>query len=93
MINIHAFYRADNREMIHKFYEEAAAAGVIEASRNDAGSLRYDYYFSAERENEILLVETWESKEHQQAHLTMPQMKKLAELKEKYNIKTEIEVL
>ena len=42
MIHIHAFYRADNSEMLHKFYEEAVAAGVIEASRNDAGNLKYD---------------------------------------------------
>ncbi len=93
MIHIHAFYRADNSEMLHKFYEEAAAAGVIEASRNDAGNVKYDYYFSAERENEILLVEKWETREHLQAHCTMPQMATLAKLKEKYNIQTELEEL
>ena len=90
MIHIHAFYRADNSEMLHKFYE---AAGVIEASRNDAGNVKYDYYFSAERENEILLVEKWETREHLQAHCTMPQMATLAKLKEKYNIQTELEEL
>ena len=93
MIHIHAFYRADNSEMLHKLYEAAAAAGVIEASRNDAGNLKYDYYFSAERENEILLVEKWETREHLQAHCTMPQMATLAKLKEKYNIQTELEEL
>ena len=72
MIHIHAFYRADNSEMLHKFYEEAAAA---------------------ERENEILLVEKWETREHLQAHCTMPQMATLAKLKEKYNIQTELEEL
>lgn len=62
-------------------------------SRNDAGNVKYDYYFSAERENEILLVEKWETREHLQAHCTMPQMATLAKLKEKYNIQTELEEL
>ena len=91
MFHIHVFYRAENREILHKFYEDVKAAGIIESSRQDAGNLRYDYYFNAERENEILLVEKWESRELQQAHDVLPPQEELARLKAKYNIKTEIE--
>ena len=93
MFDIHVFYRAENGEMIRRFYEEVKAAGIIEKSRQDAGNLKYDYFFSAERENEILLVEKWESRELQKAHDGLPHLAELGKIKEKYKIQTEVERL
>ena len=93
MLTIHVFYRAENGEMLREFYEEAKAAGVIEKSRQDEGCLQYDYFFSADRDNEILLLEKWESKELQQKHGQQPHFAELGKLKEKYKIQSELEFL
>ena len=93
MLTIHVFYRAENGEMLREFYEEAKAAGVIEKSRQDEGCLQYDYFFSADRDNEILLLEKWESKELQEKHGQQPHFAELGKLKEKYKIQSELELL
>ncbi len=93
MYNILVFYKAENGEMLRRFYEEVKAAGIIEKSREEAGNLRYDYFFSAEKENEILLVEKWESQEAQKEHSKLSHFAELGKIKEKYKIQTEFERL
>ena len=93
MYNILVFYKAENGEVLRKFYEEVKESGIVEKSRQEAGNLRYDYFFSAEKENEILLVEKWESPEAQQHHSTLPHFAEIGKLKEKYKRQTEFERL
>ena len=42
----------------------------------------YDYYFSAQDENELLLIERWQSAEHQRVHMQQPHMARLKAIKE-----------
>ncbi len=93
MYNILVYYKADNKEDMQGFYEEVKAAQVAERSRKDAGNIQYDYFFSADKDNEILLVERWVSKELQQAHTMQPAFAALADLKRKYNVITSIDEL
>ena len=93
MYNILVFYKAENGEMLRRFYKEVKAAGIIEKSREEAGNLRYDYFFSADKENEILLVEKWESQEAQKEHSGLSHFAELGKIKEKYKIQTEFERL
>ena len=93
MLNLLVFYRAKNGETLRRFYKEVKASGIIEKSREEAGNLRYDYFFSADKENEILLVEKWESQEAQKEHSGLPHFAELGKIKEKYNIQTKAEVL
>lgn len=65
---------------IEKLYEE----GIVDAVRVEDGCIRYDYYFAENDPNEILLIEAWESKEHQQIHIEQPHMARLRELKPDY---------
>ena len=46
------------------------------------GCLAYDYYFSAQDENELLLIERWQSAEHQRVHMQQPHMARLKAIKE-----------
>ena len=48
------------------FVERAKAEGIVDEIRKGNGCIRYDYYYSEKDPNEILLIEEWESKEHQQ---------------------------
>lgn len=63
------------------YIDKMKSEGIIDAVRNEDGCYRYDFYFSEKDADEILLIEEWESKEHQQIHLTQPHMKKLGDIK------------
>ena len=68
--------------------EELEENPVIEkdltAIRQEEGCLAYDYYFSAQDENELLLIERWQSAEHQRVHMQQPHMQELRAIKEQY---------
>lgn len=66
------------------FVQRVKAEGIVDAVRAENGCIRYDYYYSEKDPNELLLVEAWESKEHQQIHLDQPHMVQLRALKDDY---------
>ena len=69
------------------FVEAVKKEGILSAILAEDGCIRYEYYFSEADENELLLVEAWESKRHQQIHIEQPHMARLREIKDDY-IKT-----
>jgi quinol monooxygenase YgiN len=71
-----------------QFIEKVKAEGIVDAVRAEDGCLRYDYYYSEKDKNEILLIEAWESAEHQKVHITQPHMARLREIKEGYILST-----
>ena len=66
------------------FVERVKQEGIVDAVRGENGCIRYDYYFSEKDPNELLLVEAWETKEHQQIHLDQSHMVQLRALKDDY---------
>ncbi|MBQ3183636.1 MAG: antibiotic biosynthesis monooxygenase [Clostridia bacterium] len=66
------------------FVEKMRSEGILEDVRNEDGCIKYDYYFSEKDPCELLLIEQWESKEHQQIHCTLPHMDKMREFKDDY---------
>lgn len=66
------------------FIERMKGAGILEAIRAEDGCKKYDYYLAEKDENEILLIEQWETKDHQQVHMTQPHMAKMKEFKGDY---------
>ena len=72
------------------FLLKMAESGVLDAIRNEDGCIKYDYYLSAQDANELLLVEQWESKQHQQLHLTLPHMDRMREFKGNYIADTQL---
>ncbi len=72
------------------FIRELFDTGVVAAVRDEEGCIRYDYYLSEKDENEILLIEAWETKEHQQIHVTQPHIATLKALKEKHVTDTKL---
>ena len=71
-----------------KFIQRVHTEGVVDAIRAENGCIRYDYYLSEKDPNEILLIEAWESKNHQQVHLQQPHMDTLRSFKDDYIAKT-----
>jgi quinol monooxygenase YgiN len=72
------------------FIEKVKESGVLSAIRAEDGCHRYDYYLSEKDANELLLIEQWESKEHQQIHLTQPHMDTLRSFKGDYITDTKL---
>lgn len=66
------------------FIQKVKETGVLEAIRAENGCIRYDYYLSEKDPNELLLIEQWETKDHQQIHLNQPHMDILRQFKGDY---------
>ena len=66
------------------FIDRVKAEGVLDAIRHEDGCLCYDYYLSEKDKNELLLIEKWETKQHQQVHLEQPHMALLRSFKDEY---------
>ena len=73
-----------------EYIEKLKSEGIVDAIRNEDGCIKYDFYFSEKNKDEILLLETWESKKHQEIHLSQPHMDILRELKNDYILSTKI---
>ena len=70
------------------FIQKVKTTGVLEAIRAEDGCIKYDYYLSEKDPNALLLIEQWETKQHQQIHLTQPHMARLREFKGDYITQT-----
>ena len=67
-----------------KIIEKVKKTGVLDAIRNEDGCIKYDYYLSEKDKNELLLIEQWESEQHQQVHIAQPHMELLRSFKDDY---------
>ena len=72
------------------FVKRVREEGVLDAIRAEDGCHRYDYYFSEEDENEIMLIEAWETKHHQEVHIGQPHMATLRSFKDEYVMSTKL---
>lgn len=72
------------------FIQQVKRTGVLEAIRAEDGCLKYDYYLSEKDPDELLLIEQWETKAHQQVHLTQPHMDTLRSFKGDYITQTQL---
>ena len=79
-------YEGKREAFVAKVREE----GILDAIRAEDGCHRYDYYFSEADKNELLLIEAWETKGHQQTHIEQPHMARLREIKDGYIETTEL---
>lgn len=66
------------------FVQKVTETGILAAIRAEDGCIRYDYYFAEHDPNELLLIEQWESKNHQQVHIEQPHMAQLRTFKADY---------
>ena len=66
------------------FYQALCQLKMRELSRAEAGNCGYDYYFAAEAEDDLLLVERWTDPACQQAHCETETFAALQALKAAY---------
>ncbi len=87
MYNIYVIFKSKDG-VREQFIQKIKKEGIVDAVRKEDGCIRYDYYFSEKDPNEILLIEAWESKKHQQIHIEQPHMARLREIKGDYILST-----
>ena len=75
------------------FVDAVTEAGILSLIRQEDGCRQYQYYYPADQEDIILLVEEWESIQHQQVHMTQPHMAELMRLKAEYILETKLNPL
>ena len=74
-----------------KFAKEMISSGTVDAIRNEAGNIRYDYFFPLGDEETVLLIDSWENQESIDFHHQSPMINKIAELRDKYNLHMKVE--
>lgn len=73
------------------FYKAIKENKIDELSRKDKGNLKYDYSYSTEESNVLVLNEVWESDEDAQLHMETKHFEKLGALKAKFVDEVKIE--
>ena len=90
MIVLNVTYRC-RPGMREEFLEAILREGVDEASRNEAGNLKYDYYLPFDGGDDLLLVEKWRDADALRLHAETPHYAKLKGLKPAYVTETVVE--
>ena len=80
-VEVHCYIKDGKRD---EFYNAILASGIADASRAEKGNEKYEYYFSPENKNELLLLELWSSAEAVELHMNSQHYKELGELKKEY---------
>ena len=74
-----------------KYAEEMTASGTVDAIRQEAGNLRYEYYQSFDDPETVLLIDSWEDQAAIDIHHASPMMATIAALREKYDLHMSVE--
>lgn len=89
MIVLNVTYRC-KEGMREKFREAIRAEGLDAASRGEAGNSKYDYSYSTDDPNEMILIEHWSDADAIAMHSKEPHFLRLGELKNDYVEETQI---
>ncbi|MBQ3290830.1 MAG: antibiotic biosynthesis monooxygenase [Mogibacterium sp.] len=73
------------------FLQEMKDSGTVDAIRAEKGNIRYEYYWSLDDPQTVLLIDSWESQADLDAHHESPMMKTIISLREKYDIRMTVE--
>ena len=89
-ITVNIYYSGENGDA-RKFAEEMMSSGTVCAIRKEPGNLRYEYFYPADDEETVLLIDSWENQDAIDAHHGTPMMKKINERREKYHLHMRVE--
>lgn len=73
------------------FVEEILDAGIAKASKAEDGNYYYDFFFSAQNEDDVMLLEKWENQEALDIHCTQPHFMDIRNIEKKYVVGSDLE--
>lgn len=89
-ITINLYYTGKD-SAAREFAEEMMASGIVDLVRAQEGNEKYEYFFSAEDPETVLLVDKWKDQEAIDKHHKSPMMAQIAKLREKYKLRLKVE--
>ena len=89
-IAVNIYYSGKNGNA-KKFAEEMETSGTAAAIRAEEGNLRYEYFFPANDSETVLLIDVWNNQKAIDIHHASPMMKKISELRDKYDLTMKVE--
>ena len=89
-IVVNLYYTGKNGAA-REFVREMTESGLVEFIRNEPGNERYEYFFSADDPETVLLIDRWENQEAIDRHHALPVMAEIARLRDKYDLSMKVE--
>ena len=90
MITINIYYKGSNGSA-KAFADDMISTGIVDKIRAQEGNLRYEYFQPLDEPETILLIDSWINQEAIDKHHASPMMKKIAELRDKYDLHMTVE--
>ena len=75
-ITVNIYYTGEHGAA-RKFAEEMIASGTVSSIRNEQGNLQYEYFYSAEDKETVLLIDSWINQEAIDMHHRTSMMQKI----------------
>lgn len=89
-ITVHIYYTGENGSA-KAFVKEVLTSGLVDEIRKEKGNRRYEYFFSVEDEETVLLVDSWDNQEAIDLHRSSSIMDQIMELRIKYHLHMKVE--
>ena len=89
-ITVHIYYTGENGSA-KAFVKEMLTSGLVGEIRKEKGNRRYEYFFSVEDEETVLLVDSWDNQEAIDLHHASSIMDQIMELRIKYHLNKKVE--
>ena len=89
-ITVNIYYTGENGNA-RKFAEEMEQSGTVALIRAEEGNKRYEYFYSKDDKETVLLIDSWENQEAIDKHHASPMMEKITELRNKYDLHMKVE--
>ncbi len=87
---INIYYTGENGNA-RCFVNEMFSQGIVDRIRKEEGNLSYEYFFPLNEPDTVLLIDKWKDEEALNVHHKSTMMKEIAELREKYQLKMQVE--
>ena len=89
-ITFNIYYKSENGNA-KRFANEMIKNGIVDEIKSKNGNLRYDYFIPLNDEDTVLLIDSWENQEALDEHHNSETMKKITELRNKYDLHMTVE--
>ena len=87
---VNIYYTGKNGSA-RKFVQEMVSSGIVDKIREEEGNERYEYFFSMDDEETVMLIDKWKNQEALDMHHKSEMMKQIAKLRNKYMLKMRVE--
>ena len=84
-ITINIYYTGINGNA-RKFANEMESSGLTKKIREENGNWRYEYFYPANDDETVLLIDSWKDQKSIDFHHASPMMVEIAKLRDKYDL-------